>query len=200
MVAGVFVATLLEHPSATGGWYWDIGNGLGYLALSGSIIGFLSPGIARHQRAHQWTGYCTALLIIAHVLWLWVPNPTLWHYLTPDGPWYMHIALVSTALMGTSILLAVKSQRRRWHDSYPAFQRWHYWLAVATLVSAYLHIYGSAFYLGSMGLTLLAIVTASALAYPRTRPIHSAVQPATAPALYLVGCAGLLAFIARAWL
>lgn len=146
LVAITFVISFLEGGVTGGDWRWDIGNGFGLLALAVLTYLLVDSGSGRRQRMHQHISYVALVALLLHILILWIPDFTLWHYLTPDTHHYMWAGLVATALLVFITLIALPGRRRFWHGTYPRFQRWHRWMSWAALGVCLWHIIGSGFY------------------------------------------------------
>ncbi len=161
----VFAAALVQAPLASGELWWDIGNAFGFLAFAGLLYLFLDTGFGGRQRAHKLISYGTVALIGAHVLWLWVPDVTLWQYAAPDAPPYMLAGFAALVLVIAMILLALPALRRFWHTGHQNFKRWHYWLSLSAIGAAFWHIAGSGFYVSRLEawLLLAMIVTVAGL-------------------------------------
>ncbi len=57
LVAAVFAITFLSAPRLGGGWFWDIGNGLGFVAFAG-ILAQMIPAVKSGFRARHETLAC----------------------------------------------------------------------------------------------------------------------------------------------
>ncbi len=163
----VFGLSMLHQPRMSAGWQWDTGNALGLLGFAGLLYLFLAVGSGRRQRLHQWTSYAVAAALAAHVLWLWIPDPTLWHYVSIQAPAYMWAGIAALLCVGATVWLALPAARRGWHRGYAAFQTWHYLLSLSAVVLALWHILGSGFYVSALESYLYAALTILVLAAHR---------------------------------
>lgn len=159
----VFAVTLLQAPLQSAGWYWDSGNALGLLGFAGLLYLFIDVGFSRRQRIHQLTSYAVTVTLVAHIVWLWVPDPTIWHYVVWDGPSYMLAGCVALLLVLCVPILALPASRRKWHINHLQFKRWHYWLSVGAIMCSYWHMVGSGFYISNIEAVLLLLGTSAIL-------------------------------------
>ena len=155
----VFAVTLLQAPLRSSQWYWDSGNALGFLGFAGMLYLFIDVGFSRRQRIHQLTSYAVTFTLVVHVAWLWVYDPTIWHYLVWDGPAYMLAGSIALLLVLCVPLLALPGNRRKWHINHQQFKRWHYWLSVGAILTAYWHMVGSGFYISDIEAVILLLGT-----------------------------------------
>ncbi len=201
LVPAALVATLLVHPDQSGGWLWDVGNGLGYLAFAGLLYLFVDVGFGSRHRHHQWVGYVVLGAVFGHVLVLWLPDATLWHYTSIDAPWYMLVGLVAAGVLIAGLTVALPATRRYWHASHRAFRRWHYWLAMLILILTAAHILGSAFYLADVEKWLLVTLAAAAVLAPYLLSAETAQRKfASFPAWSVSALISLTLFIGvRGW-
>ena len=157
----VFAITLVHGPLQAAGWFWDGGNALGILAFSGMLYLFLDVGASRRQRIHQLISYGVMASLLIHVAWLWVPDQTIWYYMTWDGPAYMIAGSVALLLLVAVTLLALPATRKVWHLHHAQFKRWHYWCSFTAISGGFWHIAGSGFYFSSLeSWLLLAVIVA----------------------------------------
>ncbi len=179
LTALVFGLCLLHEPRASAGWAWDTANAFGFLAFAGMLYLFIDVGAGRRNRIHQWISYGVAGTLLVHVLWFIVTDPTVWHYLAWDAPWYMHTGLAALLLVIAIVALALPVWRRWWGQNRNAFRNWHYALSALGVGLAASHIIGSGFYVSSnleIGLytaMCLVVALASRLGYgtmPQTTP------------------------------
>jgi hypothetical protein len=148
---------LLEAPLRSGGWRWDTGNAFGFACLACLLYLFLDVGKGSRQKIHQQLSYLTLIVLLAHVLWLWGSDPTLWFYMTWDSPNYMLAGWLALVLMLAAVITALPGQRRFWHLRYSSFQRWHYWLSLCIVAAAYWHSVGSGFYISRLEAALYGV-------------------------------------------
>jgi len=140
---------------------WDIGNGLGLLSFAGLFYLFIEVGQGARQRVHQLISYGVAGCALLHVLWLWIPDATLWHYMLWDAPYYMLAGWLSLLALAGTILIALPGARRFWYAGFVSFRRWHYWLSLSVVVTAWWHMTGSGFYISATEAALYALLFAA---------------------------------------
>lgn len=143
-------------------------NALGFLAFAGMLYLYIDVGASRRYRIHQWISYSILGFALVHIVLLWVPDTTIWHYLAWDAPHYMWAGVAAMLLLTAMILLALPQLRRWWHLNHSDFQGWHYWLSLACIVATLWHLAGSGFYLSEveaviLGISITALVAAHRL-------------------------------------
>ena len=126
LTALVFGLCLLHEPGASAGWAWDTANAAGFLAFAGMLYLFIDVGAGRRNRIHQWISYGVAAALLVHVLWFVTTDPTIWHYLSWDAPWYMHTGLTALLFVIAIVVLALPVWRRWWGQNRQVFRSWHY--------------------------------------------------------------------------
>ncbi len=162
VVALVFAATFLVLPRNGGGWFWDFGNGLGFLALAGLLYQMIPPPRARPGRRHEFLGYWVLGAGVVHAFWFLGGDGTVRFYLLPGAPAYMWLGLVALSVMGVLTVLARMPDRRRVHRRFQIFRQVHRGLAFLTVTAVSLHIVLSGFYLRSWSqIVFLVVVTAA---------------------------------------
>ncbi len=161
----VFGICFLDAPLASGGWQWDAANALGFMGFAGMLYLFVDVGAGRRNRIHQWVSYTVCAALVGHVAWFLVADPTIWHYLAWDAPWYMLSGLAALFAVIAVVLLALPTWRRWFGQSRSSFRNWHYTLSLLGVVGAALHILGSGFYVSGLLEVILyaALCTAVAL-------------------------------------
>ncbi len=108
---------------------------------------------------HRVLSYAIIVCTVAHVLLLWIPDQTVWHYLDTDMPDYMWVGLGALGALIATTFLALPQFRRYWHTRYKHFRNWHYYLSLAVIVLSVWHITGSGFYFSVAESWCLAIFT-----------------------------------------
>ena len=165
----VFVVALASCANYGDGWFWEVGNGLGFLALALLFV------LTFHGRSglglsirHRWLGQGTLLITLGHCLWFLIGDPVSWEYLKWGAPHYMSIGLSSLALMLVLTLTSLRSFRHFSYDSHAIFRSWHRYMAVAILVTALLHVVLSGFYIVTSWQSLLLVGVAVVAFYLST--------------------------------
>jgi len=169
LTASVFATSLIRAPLRSGGWIWDAGNALGFLGLTGLLYLFLDVGAGPRAHTHKLIGCGVIGVLTAHVLVLWLPDQTLWHYVSTKAPGYMLAGLAAFVVTWTIIILALPRNRRLWHLSHRQFRRWHHCLSIVVIVTALWHVLGSGFYVDTLEAAAYCILTMTVLAAHRWR-------------------------------
>ena len=158
------VLAWLTPTPAAGGWLWDFGNGLGFVAFALILVLSLEPGRSRLHRALAWLAVGAAVFHAGYLLAL---DATLLEYLKPTMPPYMAVGLLALALLALSALTSGKA-RRRIFPGRRAFRRLHWVLSAVVIAGAGYHVAGSAFYINQgHQMALLAALLAALAAWPR---------------------------------
>jgi hypothetical protein len=145
------------------GWFWDIGNAIGFAAFGGLLYLTITSNRRLDVRAHQVLGYGVLFVAIAHAFWFLLGDAAVVEFLKPGAPDYMWLGLVSLLLLGVLMTVALVPDRMRVHRNYPTFKYWHRVVAIATIASATYHILVSHFYLGTWyQATVFVLVTIAA--------------------------------------
>lgn len=140
---------MIDKPFASSGWLWDSANTLGVLTLAASLYLFLHVGSGKQARPHQLLSYGVVIAAIGHVLLMWIPDKTVWHYAAFDMPHYMWAGFIAFLGIIATLVLALPGSRRYWHNRYRHFKNWHYYLSIAIIGFSIWHIIGSGFYFDS---------------------------------------------------
>lgn len=149
VVALVFAVTFLSLPRNGGGWFWDLGNGFGFLAFAGLVFQMIPPLRARPGRRHEFIGYWVLGTGILHAFWFLGGDGTVRFYLLPGAPAYMWLGLTALIVMAVLAVLARMPDRRRIHYNFHVFRLAHRVLAYFATTAAFMHIVMSGFYLPS---------------------------------------------------
>lgn len=158
------VLAWLTPTPAAGGWLWDFGNGLGFVAFALILVLSLEPGRSRLHRALAWLAVGAAVFHAGYLLAL---DATLLEYLKPTMPPYMAVGLLALALLVLSALFSGKA-RRRIFPGRRAFRRLHWALSAVVIAGVGYHVAGSAFYINQgHQIALLATLLAAFAAWPR---------------------------------
>jgi hypothetical protein len=106
---------------------------------------------------HRVISYTIIVCAVGHILLLWLPDKTIWHYLDTDMPHYMWVGLGAFGALLATIFLALPQFRRYWHTRYRQFRNWHYVLSLAIILLSVWHVIGSGFYFSVSESWLLAV-------------------------------------------
>jgi len=169
IIGSVFVAPLAGWPLHAGGWYWDIGNGIGFAAFGGLLYLMISSNRQFDVTAHKVLGYLVLALTLSHVFWFLLGDAATIEYMKFGAPDYMWLGLVSLLLLFVLLTIALPPERTRVHRRYSDFKYWHRFVAIATIACAAYHIVISGFYLNGWTQALLFIAIATATCLERDR-------------------------------
>lgn len=183
--AAVFLLTFLAAPTMGAGWFWDIGNGLGFAAFAGLLYLTITSSRQLDVRAHQVLGYGVLFVAIAHAFWFMLGDAAVVEFMKLGAPDYMWHGIVGFILLGVLITVALVPERFKVHKDYPAFRYWHRFLAIVTIGTATYHIVVSNFYLGAWWQGLLFALLAILVAFGRPYWIRLGQLPIAPTSVYL---------------
>lgn len=138
---------------------WDLANLLGYLGLACLLLLFVYAGRPREfppfsgrffANLHRDLGYIALLLVTAHVAILLLWEPLLLEHLKLTAPTYMLVGLLASLILLALVMSSTPLWRKRIWPDYRRFKFVHAWLAVACLVLACWHVFGSQFYINTV--------------------------------------------------
>lgn len=164
----VFVIALMANPTLGDGWYWELGNGLGfvcfaallYLTLEGRSVG------GGRLPYHRLIGYLALLTLMAHSLWFLLGDPIVFEYLKPGSSVYMVLGIFALLLCLVLVLTSIINARQKVYHGHAAFKLWHRYMAISLLFMSAVHIALSGFYfdnilqIGLLAALVLAVVFA----------------------------------------
>lgn len=143
----VFIIPLMMTPLTGDGWFWEIGNGLGFLGLAVLLILTLNGrNKGGHSILHRWLGFACLFAIVSHVLWFLLGDNTVIEYIKFGAPFYMVLGVLALALI---ILLTFSSLllfRKKAYRDNNTFLLWHRYLSLVILISSALHMTLSGYY------------------------------------------------------
>lgn len=142
--------------SLSAGWFWDAGNGLGFVAFS--LCGYLFIERARPRRVpiihgaffiwwHKALAWVIFALASLHTVIFLVAEPLNWNYLSLRSPWYMLAGLFAWLLLGYLCISSIRAIRRRLHSSAKGYRLVHGALAILALLLSLYHIVAAGFYI-----------------------------------------------------
>jgi hypothetical protein len=169
----VFGVALLAAPRLGAGWFWSLGNGLGFAALAGMIYLSFDTRTGGKIRAHQLLSYCASGFLLAHILWFLIGDSIVIEYAKVGAPWPMWSAWLALLLMIFLVISSLPGWRQKQHVNHAAFKRWHKLLTFGLLAASLHHIIGSGFYLRTIwqwGLITLIVVAALFQPARKSRP------------------------------
>ena len=167
------------------GWFWDVGNAIGFAAYAGLLYLTITSSRRLDVRAHQVFGYGVLLVAVLHAFWFMLGDGAVVEFMKLGAPDYMWHGIVSMLLLGFLITVALVPDRFRVHRDYPAFKYWHRVVAIATIGTATYHIVVSDFYLGAWYQGFLFALLAVAVAFGRAWWIKLGQLPIAKTAAYL---------------
>lgn len=148
LVVLVFSIALAAKPQLGDSWFWEIGNGIGFLALALLLVVILNGrGKHGHSLDHRWLGVVAFSTVFAHIVWLLIGDPIIWEYLKWGAPHYMVAGLMSAGLLLLVTVSSLVSLRNTSYNGHKSFRRWHSWLSILIVVTALAHIVFSRFYI-----------------------------------------------------
>jgi len=184
----VFLLTFVSRPLLGAGWYWDLGNGIGFAAFGGLLYLTITSGRHLDVRMHQVLAFAVLFLTLAHVSWFLLGDPVVVEYLKFTAPDYMWLGIASLLLMIVLVQSALLPDRHRLHKDYSEFKYWHRVIAIASIFSATYHIVVSHFYIYSKPQILLFVAVAVAASFGRSIWRHSDELPLPTLATFLASC------------
>ena len=188
---------MLGTPRLDAGWFWDLGNGIGFAAIAGVL--YLATTSARplHVTAHRNLGVVVLVVAALHALWFLAGDATVVHYVRLGAPAHMWAGVISFALLAVVTFHGLPETRKRLHSSYDEFRNWHRWLGIGVIAFSAWHILGARFYLSAwwqIAMFLLLCVAASYL--PRTGKFNLALSTRATNELIVASCVGTVLFAA----
>lgn len=158
----VFSIALASYPRLGDGWFWEIGNALGFVALAGLLIVTLNGRASMgNSPNHRLLGLFTVSVVLAHIIWFLIGDPLTIEYLKFGTPPHMVFAILSIALLMLLSVSSLSTFRDKSFYTRQKFRAWHRWLSLCITLSAIAHITLSGFYLSepAQWLLLLVVVT-----------------------------------------
>jgi len=182
----VFLLTFLEAPTLGSGWFWELGNGLGFVAFVGLLYLVASGRLTRDVRTHRIMAQCVLLVVLAHAFWLLLGDAAVVEFMKPGAPAYMWSGVAGMALLGAMVLAAALPDGRGVTGGPGRVrQQRHGLLAVAVILASAGHIVGSQFYLRTSHQVLLFVLLAVVACSGRARLTALAGKSLTITAFYL---------------
>ncbi len=147
VIVAVFAISFLAEPFAGGGWFWDLGNALGFLSFAGLLFQMIPAPRGWLARRHEVLGYWVLGIAMLHAFWFLAGDATVRFYLLPGGPAHMWFGLAGLVLLALLSVVARVPDRLRVHRQYRHFRRTHRILGYAVIGTLGLHVVLSGFYL-----------------------------------------------------
>jgi hypothetical protein len=155
LVVLVFGLTFLSGPTPGGGWFWDLGNGIGFLAFAGLLFQMIPVRGRAAMDAHEGLGYGVLALVLLHGFWFLAGDAAVHVYLQWGAPPHMILGLAAVLALAVLTVLARMPDRLTRHRSYRSFRDLHRTLALVVAGAAALHVVLSRFYLAGLAQALL---------------------------------------------
>jgi len=184
-LGGVFLSTFMAAPTMGAGWFWDLGNGLGFVAYAGLLYLGITSYRRLDVRAHQALGFAVLFVAVAHALWFLLGDAAAVEFIKIGAPDYMWLGIVGLTLLFVLVTIALVPDRLRIHRDYPAFRYWHHVLAVTTVACCAYHIVVSNFYLGTWYQAVIFVALTVAASFGRQFWIRFGQFPLASPAMLL---------------
>lgn len=168
IVGSVFSIAFLDMPRLGGGWFWDFGNALGFLAFAGLLFQMIPRARMQTTSRHELLGYWVLTVALAHAFWFLAGDGAVRVYLQPGAPLYMWLGLAAIVAMALLTALARMPDRMRVHKRFRVFRTTHRALGFVVVAAGGLHIMMSGFYLsdGSQHALLMLLVLATCVGRP----------------------------------
>jgi DMSO/TMAO reductase YedYZ heme-binding membrane subunit len=144
---GVFIIPLTITPFVGDGWFWEVGNALGFLGLSIMLILTLNGrNKGGHSSFHRWIGFVCFFAIVGHALWFILGDKTTLEYIMFGAPTYMVLGVLSIVLIIILIFTSLLLFRKSTYRSHSIFSKWHRYLSFVMLIASTLHVGLSGYY------------------------------------------------------
>lgn len=181
----IFLISFLASPTMGAGWFWDVGNGIGFAAFAGLLYLGVTSYRRLDVRAHQLFGYATLFLALAHVFWFLLGDAAVVDFIKIGAPDYMWLGVAGLVLLFILVTIALVPDRHRVHKDYGTFRYWHRVLAVATITCCTYHVVVSQFYLHAWYQVALLTAVVIAASFGRAYWIKLGTIKTATPANYL---------------
>ncbi len=196
LVALVFLVSFAGGSAVGGGWFWDLGNALGFLALAGLLFQSIPGPRGRDVRRHEVLGYWVLAVALLHAFWFLAGDGAVRVHLQPGAPLAMWLGLLALVLLAALTVLARMPDRMRVHRRFRTFRNVHRVLGVAVVGGAALHVMLTGFYVARWGQDLLLVLLVAATCFGRAAWARLGDPPAASGAAYAaLGLAAVAAFL-----
>lgn len=186
LLAAVFLPTFLFAPTSGAGWFWDAGNGLGFVAFAGLLYLGITSFRRIDVRAHRLLGFAVLLVAVAHALWFLLGDAAAIEYIKFSAPAYMWLGVIGLILLFVLVIISLVPDRLRVHKDYPMFLYWHRVLAIGLVACCAYHIVVSGFYLAKPYQVVLFVAVATAASLGRSWWIKFGPLNVVTPAMLLL--------------
>lgn len=196
LIALVFATTFVFAGRVGGGYFWDFGNALGFLALAGLLFQMVPYPRSQAARRHERLGYWVLAVAIAHALWFLAGDAVVRVYLQPGAPLYMWSGLVGIMALAALSILARMPDRMRVHKRFSSFKTTHRILGFIVVFAIALHILLSGFYLTTWLQWVVLLLIGLGACFGRRYWIQLSQPPSASSAVYLsFGAVAVLLFV-----
>lgn len=196
VVGLVVLVTFVGVAPVGGGWFWDFGNALGFLALAGILFQMIPYARAQATKRHELLGYWVLAVAMLHAFWFLAGDGAVRVYLQPGAPPAMWLGLIGLVGLAVLTALARMPDRMRVHRRFRTFRAVHRWLGYGVVAAAALHVMLTGFYLSRWVQDGLLVLLAAACCFGRPYWARLGVPPVASGtgfvAVGLVAAAGFL--------
>ena len=196
LIALVFATTFILMARVGGGYFWDFGNALGFLAFAGILFQMIPYPRSKAARRHEQLGYWVLAVAIVHAFWYLVGDAVVRVYLLPGAPIYMWSGLIGILALAMLTVFARMPDRMRIHKRFSNFRMTHRILGFIVVASASLHILLSGFYLATWPERGMLFLITLAACFGRQYWMRLKQPPTASSAVYvIVGSVAVLLFV-----
>ena len=167
IVGLVFLVTFAGMPPVGGGWSWDFGNALGFLAIAGLLFEKIRYARAGATKRHERLGYWVLAVAMLHAFWFLAGDGAVRVYLQPGAPLAMWLGVLALVALAVLTVLARMPERMRVHRRFGTFRAFHRVLGFTVVAGAALHVVLTGFYLTRWVQDLLLALIVAACCFGR---------------------------------
>jgi DMSO/TMAO reductase YedYZ heme-binding membrane subunit len=167
----LFAITLFPDALPAAGNIWDWLGGIGLVAM-GFLLSLCweaeSPARQPRLNVHRNLAMAALTLSTLHGVGYLVTDPISIEYLKPTAPLHMLIGIIGFMLLLLLTLTSLAGPRRRLYAGFRSFRRWHIWMSIAVVATAFWHVLGTGYLINGVprtGLFTLFALAAPAIAY-----------------------------------
>ncbi|MEO9779443.1 MAG: hypothetical protein ABJH07_05240 [Sedimentitalea sp.] len=196
LIVLVFATSFLFTGRVGGGYYWDFGNALGFLALAGLLFQMVPYPRSLTARRHENIGYLVLAVAIAHAFWFLAGDAVVRVYLQPGAPLYMWAGLVGIISLAALSILARMPDRMRVHKRFSSFRNTHRVLGFIVVAATAHHVLLSGIYLTSWPQWVLLALIGLGACFGRQYWSRLSHPPSASSVVYLsFGSIAILLFV-----
>ncbi|MCV6620807.1 MAG: ferric reductase-like transmembrane domain-containing protein [Cellvibrionaceae bacterium] len=147
--------SLLFFEPVLAGSYWDLLNGVGFVAFGLCIYLFIERARPRSWPKlkgdlfywwHRLLAFALLLLSSIHGFGFLILEPVTWEYLSLRSPWYMLCAWLAWLFFVYLCLASIRPLKQRLHGGFLSFRFSHALLSILALVACLYHVVAAGFY------------------------------------------------------